>query len=474
MSATLAEPKRTGAATTGETEKDPLRELVEGLDQRRGVIAGSDQYLNKAIKALVEEAAKPGRTDDPEFRTRVAFVVQDFGKLAGPGGVAMPEPLRVEMESRATSIPNLQNAKLQEMVRETGDLTDRKLVNDVRKVALEVAREGGDQNRPDVATRVEALERRFVAAANPTPSMRATTASDASNSSAPVPASASATMSAPEKPKAEERVHAAASPGEGWRQPPTTEATRQLSEPGAQVSSAARHQGNTSPEQPAADATSLRGPGVMGRVMSAMAGTDGSTPAPWDPQPTPIGDRIAEFVAKFGDTKTFERAEVSGQRAAEALKGFTEGVGASIMNRINDAARSDPRGIEDVLSEMREGGRHAELRSAFNNALSTEKSLAAGYDAATSALKQYGTDRQAAEAGMLKRPDAVIAGRFERLDAAIGEAASSVPARQEGRSVMEELGQKVADLVRRAAESVRSVFSSEPRAGASSSGPSPG
>ena len=70
---------------------------------------------------------------------------------------------------------------------------------------------------------------------------------------------------------------------------------------------------------------------------------------------------------------------------------------------------------------------------------------------------------------------AALAGRFERLDAAIGEAASHLPSRQEGKSVVDELGQKVAELVRRAVDGIRNVFQQEQRPGAAaSSSPSPG
>ena len=97
-------------------------------------------------------------------------------------------------------------------------------------------------------------------------------------------------------------------------------------------------------------------------------------------------------------------------------------------------------------------------------------------DAAASAVRQYGSDRQAAEAVVLKRSEpATLAGRFERLDAAIGEAASHLPSRQEGKSVVDELGQKVADLVRRAVDGIRNVFQQDQRPAASaSSSPSPG
>lgn len=200
------------------------------------------------------------------------------------------------------------------------------------------------------------------------------------------------------------------------------------------------------------------------------------TSPPWEPPPTQLGERLANYLGNRADNKTLEAAEASGQRAIEALRGFAQGAGAAVMARINEAARSDPRGIEGVLSEMREGGRHAELRTHFNNALVQEKGAAAAYDAAASAVRQYGADRQAAEAVVLKRSDpAALAGRFERLDAAIGEAASHLPSRQEGKSVVDELGQKVAELVRRAVDGIRNVFQQEQRPGAAaSSSPSPG
>ena len=43
------------------------------------------------------------------------------------------------------------------------------------------------------------------------------------------------------------------------------------------------------------------------------------------------------------------------------------------MNRIREAARSEPGGMAAVLSEMRVGGRFADLRQQFNNALETER-----------------------------------------------------------------------------------------------------
>jgi hypothetical protein len=47
------------------------------------------------------------------------------------------------------------------------------------------------------------------------------------------------------------------------------------------------------------------------------------------------------------------------------------------MNRIRVAARAEPGGIAAVLSEMRQGGRFADLRQQFNNALETGRGVMA-------------------------------------------------------------------------------------------------
>src|ERR1700722_480405 len=98
------------------------------------------------------------------------------------------------------------------------------------------------------------------------------------------------------------------------------------------------------------------------------------------------------------------------------------------MTRINDAARNNPGGLEAVLSEMRPGGRFADLRTQFNAALDTDHSVSAAYDRAAGALAQYGRARPALDAIIAKRPDAAnLTARFESLDAQIGGAASRTP-----------------------------------------------
>lgn len=423
------------------TQKDHLKDVLEQMHSRRGVIAGADPRLSETIDALRKAAEEPGRTTDPEFRTRVAYALQDFGRLAGPA-VAVPKALGRELSALAVSAPGLHNERLGEMLRETPGMNDRQIVRDIRQAAFEAIR-SADQNGPDVARRVQDIEERLRPAAT-------STQPDARQ---------------PERPSTDapagrtDGVHAAVSPGEGSRVggPAGSAPGRGTSEPAAGQQQAAYV---------------VQGGGILGRLASAMAGPHSDRPPPPEETPTPLAERIASFTRTHMERRSLEAAEASGQRAVEALQKFEAGPGAAIMTKIREAAQADPRGISGVLSEMREGGRHAELRTQFNNALQQERGLAGAYDAAAGAVRRYGADRQGAEAIILRRGnDAVLAARFERLDAQIGEATSHLPGRQDGRSMTDELGQKVAELARRAVEAVRSVFAREPRA---SAGPSPG
>ena len=94
--------------------------------------------------------------------------------------------------------------------------------------------------------------------------------------------------------------------------------------------------------------------------------------ASFDPTPSPMGERVTRFEQKLQEGReenTFRGAEQSGRAAVDALQAFANGPGASVMNRIRDAARSDPSGMAGVMSEMRAGGVYADLRAQFDGAM---------------------------------------------------------------------------------------------------------
>ena len=181
--------------------------------------------------------------------------------------------------------------------------------------------------------------------------------------------------------------------------------------------------------------------------------------SPLEPAAQPFGSRLAAFEEKTRDDQTLRGAEKSGRAALDALEGFRNGEGAAVMNRINEAAKTDPGGIAGVLSEMREGGKFADLRQQFNSALSDERGASAAYDKAASSLARYGEDRKAVEQIIAKRPDATnLSAKFETMDQEIGKAASEVPSRRDGMNMLDDLGQQVAEMLQRAFEGVKNMF----------------
>jgi len=181
-----------------------------------------------------------------------------------------------------------------------------------------------------------------------------------------------------------------------------------------------------------------------------------------------MAERITGFQQRMmegRDEIALRAVEKSGRAAMAALDGFRNGEGAIIMNRIRDAARSEPGGMTAVLSEMREGGRFADLRQQFNAALADEKGVAEAYDKAANALARYGQDRTAVEQVISRRPDAAnLTTKFEQMDAQIGEAAGSTPSRRDGKSMVEDLARQAAELIQRAVDAVKSAFSRQPSA----------
>ena len=130
-----------------------------------------------------------------------------------------------------------------------------------------------------------------------------------------------------------------------------------------------------------------------------------------------------------------------------------------------------------VLFEMREGGRFADLRQQFNNALTDEKGFARASDQAASALGQYGQARTGIEQIISRRPDAAnLSAKFEQLDAQIGEAAGTTPSRREGKNMLDDVAKQAAEIVQRAVDAVRSFLTrSAPEAGSRpSASPPPG
>ena len=444
---------------------DQIRELLARLNRDAATVAAKDPDLSRTIGQLADVSARPEKADNPTFRTQTAYALQDFEKLAGPIST-VPPGLREELTRLAATAPDLQNDRLQDLVRQTPNLGDRRVIADIRDLALSTGNQGGDQNRQEVREKVEALESR--ARLSPTvatsPSAAQTTEPMQgprmeAEGRAPRPADSPP----PQRSPARDDTVAPVTPR--WEDP-------QSSQPAARQQQA--------PSDQAAIQSMARGPGALSLVLGALAsrwGASASEGAPERP-PSPIADRSARHEQQFQgqrDNAAVATAEKSQAAALGAIRDFANGPASNILTKIQDAARNDPGGMAAVLSEMREGGRFAGLRTQLNADLATEKGAAAAYDRMTGALAQYGGDRAAVEAiGARTNTAATLAAKFEKVDAEIGNAASMLPSRSDGKSVMDDLGDKLKQVLDRAMEAVRSVFTpSAERAARASASPSP-
>lgn len=437
-----ADPARRPPA---EQDRNPLRDVVDRMDRAREHIGKVDPQLSDTIKVLAERADRPGIMENPVYRGRVAYALLDLEKLAGPVS-NMPEPLRQEMTQLGTSVRGLQNERLQDLMRKTAEIPDSGLVRDIRIVATDTAGRSS-QDTSAIRERVEVLENKArLNTASPAPSVKETS---------PV----QPVTIEPADPSTQKRVQSNDStlrplisekPNE---QPAVLGAnTTQLTQPAGQV----------------------RVPGLAASILSALHRPEQQRSASLDPTPTPMAERVTRFEQNLKEGKeerAFRGAEQSGRAAVDAMQAFASGPGANVMSRIRDAAKSDPSGMAGVMSEMRPGGIYAELRTQFDGAMVKEKGFAAAYDKASAAAGQYGKDRSAVDAIMAQRPDVdALTSRFQKLDAQIGEAAGSTPGRKEGKSALEELAEKAAEVIAKAVDKVRAAFSNSPR---SSNSPSP-
>lgn len=457
--AASADAGRTSEAKT----REPVRELIDKLERARESITRIDPALGSTIRQIAERADVPGQLEDLRFRTRIAYVLQDVAKLVGPITVRQPD-LRDEMTRLAATSPGLQNERMKEVIRSTPALDDRTLIRDIRKHAMAIAGES-DQRSPDVQSRIDVLENR-VRLGTRMPGLEVGSAG---------PDSLGARQTAP----GASRVTA----GEGARtraEMPTTTSGETRAEQGTRKegfppSPADVKLGQTSadqfqPQQIAShdQVQQLRGAGVTLAIMQAFRKPEPTTPAPWDQQLTPLRDRLDRYnqIAQSNrDEARLVAAERSGTAAVEALQAFANGPGAGITARIRDAARAANGGMDDVVAGMHEGGPYADLRRTFNAELQKEKGLGAALDRAAAAVGRYGADRTVADGIAAGRADAgAITARFEKLDGEIGKAASATPGRKEGKSQMEELGDRAAELASKAVEAIRAVFDRSPAA----------
>ena len=417
------------ATANNEPKMQPIHEIMERLQRGLSDIRDVDKGLAQTVDNLLQQGADPLRVNQRSFQHEVAYALQDVER-SRVGTISMSPEARAEATMLAGSAAGLENDRMLALMRATPGIDDRVVVRDIRRTAAEIGQQA-DQSTAPIRSQIDVLENRVRLAQRP--------------------------AEAGPEPAAQSAGPRSATPSE------TRPQDRQT--PGERADDSAREQAQ---QARAGGRQQLFRPGALDVVLRGMRPGDQGNGAPWDPNPTPLGPRLSAFQEKMvagRDEIAIRDVEKSGRAALDALKGFRTGEGAIVMNRIQQAARSEPGGMAGVLAEMREGGRFSDLRQQFNNALADEKGVTQAYDKAANALARYGQDRVGIEQVIARRPDAAnLSARFEQMDAQIGEAAAGTPSRRDGKNMVEDLARQAAELIQRAVDTVKSVFNRSPSA----------
>jgi hypothetical protein len=434
---TLSAQAHAGATQAGDSQDlrptdNDLRKLVEKLDRSRPDIEATNPQLGKTIRELVQAAGTPNDFD-ADFMQRLAYAIQDAQRIGI--NLKLTQGLQSEFSRLATSMDGLKDSAFSEILRNTPNIADQSVVNKIRAAAASAVKHPNDSsylNEPlqEIAAQIQADAMPQTATNQPTstrPRSQAVAESDSSSS-----ASAARDTTNPNR--------ASSQAGAEQSQPNQSESQQQRT-------------GEKWVVAPVQYRETL-----AGRVSSALQSLQ-PAPSPSNAPQTNMVDRLDAYEARKEAQRQIDAAYRAGHVATEALKAFSNGPGAAILSRIQDAARADPGGMPAVLSEMRAGGRYADLRQQFNGALSTEQGLAGAYERAAAATVQYDTLRAAIAPTIANHKDtAALTKKFQALDTEIVEAASAIPGKNDGATAFEEWARKAGEAFAKVIDKIRGVF----------------
>lgn len=156
-------------------------------------------------------------------------------------------------------------------------------------------------------------------------------------------------------------------------------------------------------------------------------------------------------------------AEKSGVRAIEATEQFMQGPGRGVIGKMDAAASTEIGGMQAVLREMQPGGRYANLRTEFDNTYQQDQMFRDAYDKMVDSVTKFGVDRRSATDNFIQRnlDPAQLDGRFQRAEESLGEAMSKMPGREAGKSALDEMAEKLAEILRTAVDQIKHIFRPE-------------
>ena len=431
------------ATTTLETMKLAVERLRDALPKVQEVNPAYGNSLSNFLQRIDD----PVRLNQAEVQHRIAYAVRDVAQLTGSFGQFDDTSAKL-ISSLSISAPGLRNESVAKLLVEATSSSDGSLRNDIRRTAIEVGRQT-DQATPQIESQVEVLENR----------VRLSQGSAVSQPpSQPVQGPAASTPASP-------GLDASGKPAGFIPAASAQQPVKQIHEPSVEATGAGTEQQRRQQQQVGQEGYNQAGAGAA-IASSFLRGFqrlgDAIPPPPWEMMTTSFGDRLKSFEAgqqARSDQKVISGLEQSGANALSALQNLTNNEGATMMSRVNQAARSDPNGMEGVLAEMRPGGKYADLRQQFNIAINDEKGFAAAYDKAVEAVGQYAQDRKAASPIVARSNDAVaVTAKLEALEQNVGERMAAIPSLSDGKTMLEDLRKQAAEVFQAVAEGIKNLF----------------
>ncbi|GBR07495.1 hypothetical protein [Acetobacter oeni] len=443
-----------------------IEDVLKILDRVQSEYKKQASGQAAAYDRLRQESHEPGADSDPQFRTRVAYAVQDVERLLGPT-VDKDNPLRAEMTERAAHYPGLNEPNVVALMQETHRLKQPE-VNAIRSLASELVEGRQDPDHPDIAHTIDKLK----ATVFPEPGAKSemepkhsaeaphdgtgdpdSTRGLASPGGGNPPGQEPSATNKPEQTHAPDPHQDTGSKTAGPEK--NTPENRSTSEKNtAQEKEEPKRKDEKAETSEREEVRVIRG-GGFARLAEAIGSRIESQPA--NPGPSWM-EKAADFSARLHnvrDEKSLEATERLGKDAVEALREIKERPASSIMASISDAAKSDPNGMAGVLSEMKAGGKYADLHSQFETEKQSNHAFATQLENVSSKLEAYGKGREAAEAtGQRMGMPGSVTQRFNQIDAEIGKSAAEVPGKKEGTSALEEMSEKVRVMVQKAVTAV--------------------
>jgi hypothetical protein len=176
-----------------------------------------------------------------------------------------------------------------------------------------------------------------------------------------------------------------------------------------------------------------------------------------------LTDRIARKAREGAEDRLdpeITKAQQAGRNAAAAIEELMGGPARGIQAKISAAAQTEPGGIEKVISEMRPDGKYAGLRSEFDGALQQNESFAKSYDKAVGALQEYGKQKFGLEQrfDQFQQDKGVLKEKLGGIEDGLATAAAAMPGKQPGKSMIEELGEKLNEFFKKVVDNVKQAF----------------